>query len=82
MIHVLEIGFTLLNKRNKFMILTPIGCAADGLGRSKVHIALNINTCKIRSSYTSISKLWLHQSLFIINKLSMIYLRLFATINK
>lgn len=43
---MLEIEFTLLNRKNKLMILTPIGFAAKDMRES---IALNISIHKTRS---------------------------------
>ncbi len=81
-IHALEMGFILLNRRNKLMISVLTGCAAKGIGRSMVHTALSISTCKAKSLYTNISGIWIHQSLLIINELSMIQLKLLAQIDK
>lgn len=49
MIHALEIGFSLLNKKNKFMILALTRYAAESIGRSIIYTALSINTYKTRS---------------------------------
>lgn len=54
-IHTLEISFTLLNKKNKFMISAPTECVAESIGRNIVHIALNISNHKAKSLYINIS---------------------------
>lgn len=54
------------------MILVPIRCAAKGIRKSIVYIALSISTCKAKNLYTNVSRIWIHQSLFIIDKSSMI----------
>lgn len=82
MIYILKIGFILINKRNKFIILALIGCAAEDIRKKIMHIALSINICKTKSLYINESEIWIHKSLFIINKLNLIYLRLVTTINK
>lgn len=54
---MLEIGFTLLNKRNKFIISISIRYVAKDVKKSKMHIALNINNCKIKSWYINVNKI-------------------------
>lgn len=54
-IYALKIDFTLLNKKNKLMILVPIGSTAKRIRKSIVYIALSINTYKTRSLNTNIS---------------------------
>lgn len=71
-IHMLETGFTLLNRRNGLMILALIGYAAEGIGRSMVHTALSISTRKAKSLCTNVSGIWIHRSSLIIDELSMI----------
>lgn len=82
MIYVLEMGFTLLGKRNKLMLSASTGCVAKSIGRSKVYTALSINTYKSKSLYTNMSKILTQQSLFIIDELNMIHLKLLAIIDK
>lgn len=81
-IYALEMGFTLLNKRNGLIISTAIGCVAEDIRRSTMHTALSISTYKTKNLYTNISGIWTHWSLLIINKLSMIQLELFAKMDK
>lgn len=59
-IHILEMDFTLLNKKNGLMISVLTGCAVEGIGKSMVYIALSISTCKAKSSCTNISKILTH----------------------
>lgn len=47
-----------------------------------MYIALSINNYKAKSLFTNINKLQTYHLLFIINKLSMIQIKLFALINK
>ena len=54
-IHVLEIGFTLLDKRNELMLSVPMEYAAEGIGGSTVHTALSISTCNIKYLSTNVS---------------------------
>lgn len=54
---MLEIDFNLLNERNEFMILVPIRCAAEDIERSTVYTALSINTYKVKSLNTKVSRL-------------------------
>lgn len=54
-IYVLEMGFTLLNKRNKLIISALIRYAAEGIEGSTVNSALSINTYKTKSSYINVS---------------------------
>lgn len=48
-IHILEVGFTLLNRKNNFMISALTEYAAKGIGGTIMYITLIINTCKARS---------------------------------
>lgn len=80
-IHALEIGFTLLKRRNELVISVPTGCVAEGIRRSTMHATLSINIYKTRRSYINISKILTDWFLLIIDKLSKINLRLFAIIN-
>ena len=80
-IHALGMGFTLLDRRNGLMLAALTRCAAKSIKGGTVHTALSISTCKAKSSCTNISGIGTHQSLLIINKLSMIHPRLFATMN-
>lgn len=54
-IHILEIGFTFLNKKNELIVIVATRCAAKSIRGSIMHIALNINTYKARSSHTNVS---------------------------
>lgn len=54
-INVLEIGFALLDKRNKLVFSVLIGYTSEDIGRSIVYTALSINTYKIKSLSTNIS---------------------------
>lgn len=54
MIYALEMGFILLNKRNTLIISVPIRCAAEGIGRSTMHIVFSIRTCKSKSLCTNV----------------------------
>lgn len=56
-IYALKFDLTLLNKRNKLIILVPTRCATKDINGSPVHTALNINAYKKRSLYTNISKI-------------------------
>lgn len=56
-IHVLEMSFTLLNRKIELIILALIGFIAEDIERSIIYIALSINTCKAKSLYTNISRL-------------------------
>ena len=81
-IHVLEMRFTLLARRNELMLVALMQCAAEGIEESTVYTVLSINTCKAKSLCINISKIWMYQSLLIINKLSMIYFRLLIAMDK
>ncbi len=54
-IHVLEIGFTLLNRRNELMISAPTRYTAEGIRGSIVHTAFNISTDKAKSLCTNVN---------------------------
>ncbi len=81
-IHALEMGFTLLNRRNELMISAPTKCAAGGIRGSMVHTALKISTHKTKSLCTNVSGIWTHRSSLIIDELSVIQLELLAKMDK
>ena len=81
-IHALEMEFTLLERKSELMFATPIGCAAEGIRGNTVYTILSINTYKAKSLYTNGSRIWIHQSLFIIDELSIIHLWLLAIMDK
>lgn len=57
-IYVLEIGFTLLNKKNRLIILAmPTGCTTEGIGKSIVHTTLSISIYKAKNSYIVVSRI-------------------------
>lgn len=82
MIYALEMGFTLLDKRNELMLLAPTGYAAEGIRRSTVHTTLSISTRKVKRSYTNVSRIWTQQFLLIIDEVSMILFGLLAIMDK
>lgn len=55
MIHALEIGFILLNKKIELIILALTRCATKNIGRSTIYIVLSITIRKASSLYTNIS---------------------------
>lgn len=59
-IYALKTGFTLLNKKNEFMISAPTRYAAEDIRRTTIYIALNINICKAKSLYINVSGIWTH----------------------
>lgn len=50
-------GFILLNRRNKLIILVPIRYTAADIRGNIVYIAFKIKTCKIKSLYTDVSRI-------------------------
>lgn len=48
-IHVLEMGFTLLDRKNELMLSISIGYAAKDIRRNIVYITLSINTYNVKS---------------------------------
>lgn len=64
------------------MILIPIRYIVESIRKSIIYTALSINSYKVKSFCTYISRIWTYQSLLIINKLSMIYLVFFTKIEK
>lgn len=71
-IHLLEMSFTLLNRKNTLIISTPTRFATEGIRRSTVYSVLSLRTCKTKSSSINVSGILTHQFLLIINKLSTI----------
>lgn len=82
MIYALEIGFILLNKRRELMISKPTECVTKSIEESTVYTTLSISTCKAENLCTNVSRLWTHQSSFIIDELSMIQLEFFTKMDK
>lgn len=64
------------------MILGLIRCVSDDIEKSMMYIAFSINIFKIKSLFTNVSKIYSYESLLIVYKLSMIYLRFFLKIDR
>lgn len=47
-IYALEIGFTLLDKKNELMLSTSMKNIAEDIRKSMMHIILNISTCNLK----------------------------------
>lgn len=56
-IYGLEMGFTLLNRRNELIISALIGCAVEDREGSMVHTVLSISTHKTKSLCTNVSRI-------------------------
>lgn len=69
---MLEMEFTLLDKRNKLIFLALTGYAVEGIRRTIMYIILTINTHNVKTLSTNMSIIWTHQFLFIVDKLSKI----------
>lgn len=82
MIHALEMGFTLLDRRNELILSALTGCAAEDIRGSTMHTALSISTRNVKNSSTNVSAIWTHRSSLIIDELSMIPLGLLAIMDK
>lgn len=56
-IHILGIGFILLNTMNELLIDVSIEYATKDIGRSMMHLILSISTYKVKSLYTNVNKI-------------------------
>lgn len=54
-IHTLEMSFILLNSKNELMLSAPMGCAAEGIKKSTMHISLSISTCNVKCLCTNLN---------------------------
>lgn len=81
-VKAIEIGFTLLSRRKKLVILAPTRFAANSIGRNTVYITLRVNNWIKKNYQVKINLQWLYCSLLIIDKMSMIDLKLLTSIDK
>ena len=81
-IKALQMGFNLLQRQNGLVIAAPTGCAAKGIGGNTIHIALSMNTRTSENRQVRPSPAWTRCSALIIDEISMIDLKLLATIDK
>lgn len=78
-VKAIELGFSLLKRRQKLMIAAPTGAAASNIGGNTIHAALSIKTPGQKASH--LSNTWTQQTALIIDEVSMIHLNLLATID-
>lgn len=82
MVKALEMRFSFLGRRKKLVILAPTGFAAESNGGNTVYIALRVNTRSGKSYVSKINTQWSEQSSLIVDKVSMIDLKLLTSIDK
>ena len=81
-VQALELGFIFLGRQVKLVISTPTGYAVDGIGGSTIHTALEIHIRVGKSFVIKINTLWSQRFSLIIDKVSMIDLKLLTSIDK
>lgn len=83
MINVLKKRFVLLDKKNKLVFLATTKYKIKYIKKTQyICLALSINIYKTKSLSTNINIISTYYSLHIVNKLSMIYIRLFLLIHQ
>lgn len=74
--------FTLLDKKNKLVFSIPTRFTTNSIKKFIIYISFSINNYKIKSLPVKISRILTHCLSFIVNKLSMIYLKFFASVDQ
>ena len=80
MIKALQLRFLLLEQFFKLAIMALTRATANNIGRNTIHTALNIN--KNSKGSNKIQRPWPQQLALIINKINMLDLKMFATIDQ
>ena len=79
-IKALQLGFLLLKRSHELAILAPTGAAANNIGGSTIHTSLSIN--KDGKGSHKIRGPWPQRSALIIDEISMLDLKMLATIDQ
>ena len=79
-IKALQLGYSMLDRSQELAIIAPTGAAANNIGGSTIHTALSIN--KDGKSSTKMRGPWTQQTALIIDEISMLDLKMFATIDQ
>ena len=79
-IQALQQRYSLLQRSHELAIIAPTGAAVNNIGRSTLHTALDIN--KDGKESCQIQEPWPQQSALVIDEISMLDLKMFATINQ
>lgn len=81
-IQTLEIRFTFLDRQKKLVFFMQIGYAIDNITENTIYITLKINIRVRKNFVVRTNMLWLQRLSLIINKISIINLKLFISMNK
>lgn len=79
-IKALQLGYLMLERSQELATVAPTGAAANNIGGSTIHTALSIN--KDGKGSTKVRGPWTQRSALIIDEISMLDLKMFATIDQ
>ena len=79
-IKAIEMGFSLLQRREELIITAPTGAAASGIGGSTVHAAMGIKIPGKKSAMLN-ANAWTRRTSLIVDEVSMISLKLLASMD-
>jgi hypothetical protein len=83
-IKAIELGYTLLRRKQEVVLMAPTGTAAHNIGGRTIHTALGIDINDLpRTNLGSyIPALWRDKTIMIIDEISMVSLTMLTTINQ
>lgn len=81
-IQVLEMRFIFLNRQKELVISILTDCAADNIRGNTIYIILEINTRIEKDFIIKTNTLWLQRLSFVIDKISIINIKLFILIDR
>lgn len=81
-VKAIEMGFALLSRRNELVISALTGSTANSISRSTIPTALEVNNRARKNYQVKINAQWSYCSFLIIDKVSIIDLKLFTSMDK
>lgn len=78
----IEIGFSLLSRKDQLVLAAPTGAAANNIGGSTIHTCLGIGVRNKQGRSQKVSSLWTRRFALIIDEISMVELDMLSNIGK
>ena len=81
-VNTIKMGFTLFGRRRKLIISTPTNSIANDVSKSTVYTIIGISSWARKNYQIKVHTKWLYHSFSIINKISIIGLKLLTSMDK